>query len=272
MLLTRVLTAAVLLAAFLAANFLLATPQFAAGVTLVVTLAAHEWGRLCRLQGAAAVVYAGLVGVAFGALAFALLPVATSQPAVRGIFAIAAVFWIVAVPVWLWRGVDGRVPGALPAAGVAALLPAGLAAISMQPWALLALLALVWLADTAAYFSGRAFGRRKLAPTISPGKTWAGVMGAALATLAYAMICAQSIPALVVRVTGIVWVPYIAGAALLCIVSVIGDLFESALKRQAGVKDSGRLLPGHGGILDRIDSATATLPIGALLLHWMVAK
>ncbi len=216
--------------------------------------------------------YAVLVGTTLGALALALLPLAASNPAAVGIFAIAGLFWVVGVPIWLWRGVAGHVPCALPVAGIVVLVPAGLAGISMQPWTLVAVMALVWVADTAAYFAGRAFGRRKLAPSISPGKTWAGVGGAILATLAYAIICAISIPTLAERVTGITWVPYIAGAGLLCFVSVVGDLFESALKRQAEVKDSGTFLPGHGGILDRIDSATAALPVGALLLHWIIAK
>lgn len=272
MLLTRILTAGVLLAAFLTANFALGRLQFAAVVTIVVALAAYEWGKLCRLASMNALMYAVLLGAILGALALALLPVAASNQAVAVIFALAALFWVIGVPIWLWRGVAGRVSGALPSAGAVVLVPAGLASISMQPWTLLAVLVLVWVADTAAYFTGRAFGRRKLAPSISPGKTWAGVGGAILATLAYAIICAISIPTLAERVTGITWVPYIAGAGLLCFVSVVGDLFESALKRQADVKDSGTLLPGHGGILDRIDSATATLPVGALLLHWIVAK
>jgi phosphatidate cytidylyltransferase len=272
LLLTRVLTAGVLLAAFLAANFALDRPQFSVVVTIVVALAAYEWGKLCRLASTIALLYAVLLGATLGALAFALLPVAASNQAVAGMFAVAALFWLVAVPIWLWRGVAGRVSGALPVAGIVVLVPAGLASISMQPWALLAVLVLVWVADTAAYFTGRAFGSRKLAPSISPGKTWAGVVGAILATLAYAIICALSVPTLAERVTGVTWVPYIGGAGLLCVVSVVGDLFESALKRQAEVKDSGTLLPGHGGILDRIDSATATLPVGALLLHWIIAK
>jgi phosphatidate cytidylyltransferase len=272
LLLTRVLTAVVLLAAFLTANFALGRPQFAAVVTLVVALAAYEWGRLCRFTNSVALMYAVVLGAALCALAFALLPVAASTPTVVGIFAVAGVFWVLGVPLWLWCGVGGRVSGALPFAGVVVLVPAGLASISMRPWTLLGVLVLVWVADTAAYFTGRAFGRRKLAPSISPGKTWVGVGGAMLATLAYAIICAISIPTLAERVTGITWVPFIAGAGLLCFVSVVGDLFESALKRQAEVKDSGTLLPGHGGILDRIDSATATLPVGALLLHWLIAR
>jgi len=129
------------------------------------------------------------------------------------------------------------------------------------------MLGLVWISDTAAYLVGSAVGKHKLAPSISPGKTWEGVGGAAVGGLIYAIICALLDPGLQARVQGAVWVPYLGGAVLLCTVSVLGDLFESALKRQAGAKDSGRLLPGHGGVLDRIDSATATLPVALLLLQ-----
>jgi phosphatidate cytidylyltransferase len=128
-------------------------------------------------------------------------------------------------------------------------------------------LGLVWVADTAAYLAGRAFGKRKLAPAISPGKTWEGVAGALVASVFYAIIWAQFDPGLAALVQGPAWLPYLAGAVLLCAVSIVGDLFESAAKRRAGVKDSGRLLPGHGGVLDRIDSATATLPVALLLMQ-----
>jgi phosphatidate cytidylyltransferase len=119
-------------------------------------------------------------------------------------------------------------------------------------------LVLVWIADTAAYFVGRAWGRRKLAPSISPGKSWEGAIGGVVGAAAYAIICANFIQ-------GIARPAFLAAAVLLAMVSIVGDLFESAAKRQAGVKDSGTLLPGHGGILDRIDSATAVLPLAALL-------
>jgi phosphatidate cytidylyltransferase len=127
-------------------------------------------------------------------------------------------------------------------------------------------LGLVWVADTAAYLAGRAFGKRKLAPAISPGKTWEGAAGALVASVIYAIIWAQFDPGLSALVQGAAWLPYLAGAVLLCAVSIVGDLFESAAKRRAGVKDSGRLLPGHGGVLDRIDSATAALPVALLLM------
>ena len=133
----------------------------------------------------------------------------------------------------------------------------------LQPSAdrLFALLAVVWIADSAAYFAGRRFGRRKLAPRISPGKTWEGVAGAAVGVGVYYVL------------VWVAWAPaFLAGHRLLDLalvagivaLSVEGDLFESWMKRRAGVKDSGSLLPGHGGVLDRIDGVVAALPLVAL--------
>ena len=127
-----------------------------------------------------------------------------------------------------------------------------------RPLEVVLVLALTSIADSAAYFVGRAWGRHKLAPSISPGKSWEGAAAGLVAGLAYAIICA----ALLGQAA---WAPWLGGAALLVVMSIVGDLFESAAKRQAEVKDSGSLLPGHGGVLDRIDSATATLPLAALL-------
>ena len=139
------------------------------------------------------------------------------------------------------------------------LVPAGLALASLAARDVLAVLVLVWIADTAAYFSGRRWGRRKLAPSISPGKTWAGAAGGVFGAAAYAMIGGMYL-------SGAGWPLYVALAVVLAALGIVGDLFESAVKRQAGVKDSGALLPGHGGVLDRIDSATAVLPVAALFL------
>jgi phosphatidate cytidylyltransferase len=176
----------------------------------------------------------------------------------RPVFVAAALFWIVVAPLWMWRGVRTGETLWLGAAGFAVLVPAGLAMTALAPLEVLLALVLVWIADTAAYFVGRAWGRRKLAPAISPGKTWEGAIGGMVGAAAYAIICANFIQ-------GIAWPALPAAAILLAMVSIVGDLFESAAKRQAGVKDSGTLLPGHGGILDRIDSATAVLPLAALL-------
>jgi phosphatidate cytidylyltransferase len=176
----------------------------------------------------------------------------------------ATVFWVAGGPYFLFRGFIRS--SLLPWVGLVVLVPAGVAMTAMPPRWVLATLILVWIADTGAYLAGRAFGKRKLAPKISPGKTWEGVAGGAVGTLIYAMICGVFFPDLGGRVEGMIWVPFLAGVLALFAFSVVGDLLESALKRQAGVKDSGRLLPGHGGVLDRIDSATATLPPATLLL------
>ena len=178
------------------------------------------------------------------------------------LFMVAAVFWLVLVPLWMRAGMRPTQVTRIGAAGFAVLVPAGLAVLILQPLQVLLVLVLVWIADSAAYFVGRRWGRRKLAPSVSPGKTWEGAGGGVSAALAYAIICGFFIE-------GLAWAPYLAAAAVLAIVSIVGDLFESAAKRQAGVKDSGTLLPGHGGILDRIDSATAVLPLAALALPWV---
>ena len=134
---------------------------------------------------------------------------------------------------------------------------------------LLSILAIVWAADIAAYFAGRAFGKRKLAPSISPGKTWAGAIGGALATLTLALIGAY-LPQLADSFFAVLeqrWslVAMLAVTLLLCVLSVVGDLFESQLKRLREVKDSSRLLPGHGGVFDRVDAMLPIVPIAMLL-------
>jgi len=246
-------TAAALIAALLAALFFLPKPWFAALGALVAAAAGFEWARLCRLAGAAAWLYAVGMGFAF----VVLYNTEPRDPA----FMIAALFWIIAVPLWLWHEVRARW---LDFAGFVVILPAALAFVILRPLEVLLILLLVWIADTAAYFVGRAWGRRKLAPGISPNKTWEGAIGGTAGALVYAIILGTFIE-------GLLWVPYLLSAALLAVLSIVGDLFESAVKRQAAVKDSGTLLPGHGGILDRIDSATAALPVAALLWPWVRA-
>jgi phosphatidate cytidylyltransferase len=155
----------------------------------------------------------------------------------------------------------------MPAVGLVVLVPSGIAIVALDRGQVLMLFGLVWIADTAAYLTGRAIGRHKLAPVISPGKTWEGVGGGIVAVAVYAIIWAVFDPGIAARVQGAAWLPYLAGAVLLCAASVVGDLLESVAKRRAGAKDSGTLLPGHGGVLDRIDSATATLPVALLLMQ-----
>lgn len=224
-------------------------------VGLIVVVGGYEWARLCRLGEGAARLYAAAM--------LALFALLVILPFDRVVFAAGAAFWLLLAVPWLWRGVaPGHAP-ALAAAGFPILVPAGLAMVELSPLVVLLVLTLTSLADSAAYFTGRAWGRHKLAPSISPGKSWEGAAGGLAVGLAYAIICAALLGESA-------WAPWLGAAALLIVMSIVGDLFESAAKRQAAVKDSGTLLPGHGGVFDRIDSATATLPIAALL--WPLLK
>jgi len=185
---------------------------------------------------------------------------AVDERMVRAIFVAATLFWILVAPIWLARGVRSEHRIGLAAGGFLVLVPAALALVVLRPQNVIEVLLLVWIADTAAYFVGRAWGRRKLAPSISPGKTWEGAWGGIAAAIAYAMIGGTFL----LGTAG--WLSLFLVGVALAVISIVGDLFESAAKRQAGVKDSGALLPGHGGILDRVDSAAAVLPVAALLL------
>ena len=130
---------------------------------------------------------------------------------------------------------------------------------SADPWLLLALLATIWIADSAAYFAGKNFGKHKLAPMISPGKTWEGVWGALVAVTLFGVILYFAFDARTLAIFPGLWIITAFG--------VIGDLFESMIKRQANLKDSGDMLPGHGGILDRIDGIIPSLPIAILMIY-----
>jgi phosphatidate cytidylyltransferase len=135
------------------------------------------------------------------------------------------------------------------------------------PLFLLAAMASVWVADISAYVCGRAFGRHKLAPEISPGKTWEGAVGAIAGVLIYGITVAWAADRMPSNPSA--WIIFATALIVLTAVSILGDLFESLAKRQAGVKDSGATLPGHGGVLDRIDSLTSTLPlVGLAVLLW----
>jgi phosphatidate cytidylyltransferase len=260
----RVLTALALLAVFLVTLFLLDPRVFAVLVAAVLGLASFEWARLAGIEQAGARAWGWIFALVFAGM---VLTAPGDSPWRAGLFVAASGFWLVAAPLWLGaRG--GRAPGGvLAVCGAALLAVAGLAAVSLSPLMLFLVLGLVWIADTAAYFAGNAYGRHRLAPSISPGKTWEGVAGAVAATLAYAIIFGAPGAPLEPYARRAGWPAYLAAAVLLCAVSIVGDLFESALKRRAGAKDSGTLLPGHGGLLDRLDSALATLPVAAAMLH-----
>lgn len=271
MLRTRIITALVLLAVLLPALFYPDPRPFCAIALLLIAGGVWEWGRLNQLGQGASVVLA-LVGLALcagfwwaGWLERPSLP----------LWAGAGAAWVLA-SVWLIRrGVGGWAPIPLAlriAGGLLALCLAWLAVAQARVIGinfLLSVLTLVWMADVGAYAAGRAFGRRKLAPAISPGKSWEGVYGGIVGVLLLAAgwIWAESGAgsSLYSRIWGAA--PWLLPVAVLflCATSVVGDLIESLIKRSAGVKDSSGLLPGHGGVLDRVDALLPTLPLAMML-------
>jgi phosphatidate cytidylyltransferase len=265
MLKLRVLSALVAAPAVIAAIFLLDVAPFAVLFGVLAMVALTEWARLAGIQGAAGTSFYLLV---FAGLATGLWLVPSLWPWLLGamclvwVGAMAVVVRFPASGAWLKRPV-------LMALGWGVALAAWLALVVLKsapagPWLLVWLFVLVWGADIGAYFAGRRFGRHKLAPAVSPGKTWEGVMGG----LALAGAVCMALALWAVPLAGVGWPvsTWLALIAVLIPVSVFGDLFESALKRHSGVKDSGRLFPGHGGLLDRIDSLLAVLPFFALFL------
>lgn len=257
MLRTRILTAVALLAGFAVVLFLLPT-WLAALVFLAATaLAAWEWASLAGMPPIRRGGYAALVVV--------LCLLFWTRPR-DGFF----VLWLLSASFWLFfapRYLRSRHLDVCPTIGLLLLLPAWAALVELlgkSPWLLLAVMAVAWVADIGAYFSGRAFGRHKLAPLISPGKTWEGVAGGVVAVLLYGFSIQRIVPELPKLPVAAAFAVLVGATAL----TIVGDLFESLAKRMAGVKDSGRLLPGHGGILDRIDSQLPLLPLAALALRW----
>ena len=274
MLRTRVATALLLLAGFLAALFLLPFAGWLLLVSAVCGLGAWEWGGLLKLGAGVRRGYALLLLVlcaVLGWLAFDFDSGSTRQPdLLLAAHLLSGAFWLLIVPLWLKTKWPIQADPAGLLSGAVVLLPACLAMMQLRSFApllLLAIMAAVWAADIAAYACGRAFGRRKLAPSVSPGKTWEGVAGALTGVLLYGLVLAAAAD----RVPGGwgAWLSILLASVLLTGVSILGDLFESLAKRQACVKDSGAALPGHGGMLDRIDSLTSTLPLAGLaLLLW----
>ncbi|TDR73840.1 phosphatidate cytidylyltransferase [Paludibacterium purpuratum] len=262
MLRTRILTALVLLPLMLAALFLFPTPAWAVFSALVCGLALWEFARMVGfspLRNALYLLVSALMAAGLwwrGGVTF--LP----------LHALALAFWLLMVPLWLkrrWRAPSGVAAAIL---GWLLMFPAWFAMLDWRKVAdaaharqLLAIMALVWVADVAAYFAGKAFGKRKLAPAISPGKSWEGVLGALIAVALYALWVSHM---------GWMMLPLAAWQWLLLalpltMVSVGGDLLESWFKRCAGMKDSSALLPGHGGVYDRIDSLIAVLAVSNAL-------
>ena len=279
MLARRIATAVVLIALISAALFLLPPRAFGVALLVVVVIAAHEWASLARFVGANAIGFVVVIGIIGLALLFGL-PGHDETLRHRVVFTIcgvATLFWIFVAPLWVVLRWPARSRIVLALVGAIVLIGAWLALVELKtysPWLVLAAMAIVWIADTAAFFGGRAFGKHKLAPEVSPGKTWEGVYFAIAAVALYALLLAPLAGDAGYRgalgVTSIA--TWVAFAAALAAVSVVGDLFESLLKRHAGVKDSGQLLPGHGGVLDRTDALLAAMPPAAVAAVLFVQK
>jgi len=269
MLLQRILTALVL--APLAILIILLPPTGVFGAIVAVTFLAAwwEWAQLSGLRGRARV---ALLVVA--AAVFVLLWLARDSTWIDWLLAAGVAWWLVAC-LWLRHFAFAAAPTRdnmvlKLLAGTLVIFPAWVALISIHgrspqgPWWTLLALMIVWASDIGAYASGRAFGKRKLAPHISPGKTWAGAYGAMVAGVLLALVGGWLLD---VRDAWLLALAVLAAATVA--ISIVGDLLESLLKRHAQVKDSGSIFPGHGGLMDRLDSVFAALPVFAAGL-WLL--
>lgn len=263
MLKTRIITAVGLLIGLLSIVFFASAEAWALLSLAVVLLAVSEWSNLIGLTKTQMLFHV-IVALVAGLLVTFIekTPLAPYQNhVILALLGTAGVFWVVVAPVWLITRKRFNHRFMMSVLGLMLILATwvGLVGLhSISPWLLLGVIATVSIADSAAYFSGKRFGRHKLAPEISPGKTWEGVIGALVAVTVYGVaLCyyLQYSPWLIVFLL------------LLVMLSIMGDLLESLLKRQAGLKDSGQLLPGHGGVLDRIDGFIPTLPITLLCIY-----
>lgn len=280
MLLHRVITALVLLAILLPALFASTPWPFALLTLVMIAAAGWEWSRLNGKPGLPALAFGAVVAVLCGACLYGVGLDRLAQPSSAWIWWLAGGLWVLGGAQALRLGVSGWPRLAVPARlalGLVLLWAAWLALAAARTRGinfLLSTLCLVWMADIAAYFFGKALGRRKLAPAISPGKSWEGALGGLFGVIVLAFVWTHVIdvrlpvdsPSLFqLLLRGQVLPVAVLALVFLGAMSVVGDLFESLVKRAAGAKDSSRLLPGHGGVLDRVDALLPVLPLAMAL-------
>jgi phosphatidate cytidylyltransferase len=276
MLKTRIITALVLLAVLLPVLYSNNFTAFAVVATVFFGAAIWECFRLFNPKSGKAPVVAAFWTAAF---AWAFFGPNAGNPIFW--FAISLLLWALRFAPSLKIGLPpldstaNTLLSVVYAVSLVGCFAAIVALFSYSPLYLLSVMAIVWAADIFAYFSGKAFGKRKLAPSISPGKSWEGAIGGGVAVLVIATLVivfggqalANTFPVRVQASLG--WAATYAILILIVAASIVGDLFESQLKRRAGMKDSSNLLPGHGGVLDRIDALVPVLPLAALIGAWL---
>jgi phosphatidate cytidylyltransferase len=271
---TRIITALILAPIAVGGVFFLPPVGFAIFTAALIALGAWEWANMAGLTAQSA-----RVGYSVAVL---LLLAALYTITAHSVLWLAVLWWLAGLGLVAYYPKGSAHWGLVPvraAMGLLVLVPAWVGLNYLRSGELrfgltdnnllliLYVFVLVWVADVGAYFSGRKFGKAKLAPRVSPGKSWAGVWGGLAAVAVFAWAVSQTLGAEAGQSVALIIISVVTAA-----VSVLGDLFESMLKRFRGIKDSSRLLPGHGGIMDRIDSLTAAIPIFTLLviqLGWL---
>ena len=271
---TRIITALLMLVVLCVATALSTPFQFAIFVSAVLLVGILEWTGLMGLKAwPARLFYVALFGAAMLLVAYLAEMTPGSAALKRSLVLIVSgagvLFWLLAFSLIRhfpeqqsrWEGVPRTA-----LMGFLTLLPTWLALIQLkylnpQGYLVLALVALVSIADIGAYFTGRAWGRAKLAPKLSPGKSWAGFWGGLASSFALALLLLYPLQMSVEGLDLFRALAFLVVAVIVAVFSVLGDLFESMLKRSQGLKDSGKSLPGHGGVLDRIDSLTSAAPV-----------
>lgn len=268
MLKTRVITALILLAVLLSVLYSKSFLLFVLTAAVFFAAAAWESFRLFRIERP-------VFGAAIWTAAFLFVVLRGDVAGATLLFGVCAAIWAIRLAPSLAMGLpplDGlgnRLLNGIYGIGILGCFVAIIALLQQSALYLLSVLAIVWVADIGAYFAGKAFGKHKLAPSISPGKSWEGAIGGWLAVLLVAG-ASTTLPSLSETFAPRVlanwsWLGLFLALTLLVAASVVGDLFESQLKRRAGMKDSSNLLPGHGGVLDRIDALIPTLPLAVLI-------